>query len=313
MTTVFDLEILKLAGLGVTFATVSVAAYVLFKTHAERASVRAGLESAMANPALADDRSLVLRVPFVRRILRPASGRLARLVYRLGPEGIGQTTKKRLVLAGLSDRYDPDTFLAMSAALPIFLGVTLYAYSQIANVPPLVWFVLIPAGATLPNMWLTSKIENRQRRIRLALADTLDLMTIAVEAGLGFDAALARVVGAIPGPLSDELYRLLQEVRIGVRRADALTGLSERTQVGELDQFITAINQADVFGISIGQVLRIQAGQLRQKRSQLAEERAAKTPVKLLFPLILCIFPALFTVLVGPAAIAIMDNLFGNL
>jgi tight adherence protein C len=217
------------------------------------------------------------------------------------------------VLAGLSDRYDADTFLAISATLPLVVGVTLYAYSQIASVSPFVWFVLIPASATLPSMWLTSKIESRQRKIRLALADTLDLMTIAVEAGLGFDAALARVVSAIPGPLSDELYRLLQEVRIGIRRADALNGLSERTQVAELDQFITAINQADVFGISIGQVLRIQAAQLRQKRSQLAEERAAKTPVKLLFPLILCIFPALFTVLVGPAAIAIMNNLFGNL
>jgi tight adherence protein C len=313
VTSAIDPEILKLVGLAGMFATVSVAAYILFKSHAERVSVRAGLESALSNAALSDDRSLVLRVPFMRRILRPASGRLARVVYRLGPEGIAQGTKKRLVLAGLSDRYDADTFLALSAALPIFLGVTLYAYSQFASVSPFAWFILIPASATLPNMWLTSKIETRQRKIRLALADTLDLMTIAVEAGLGFDAALARVVSAIPGPLSDELYRLLQEVRIGVRRADALNGLSERTQVGELDQFITAINQADVFGISIGQVLRIQAGQLRQKRSQLAEERAAKTPVKLLFPLILCIFPALFTVLVGPAAIAIMDNLFGNL
>jgi tight adherence protein C len=175
------------------------------------------------------------------------------------------------------------------------------------------WLLLVLGSAALPKIWLTNKVETRQREIRLALADTLDLMTIAVEAGLGFDSALARVVSAIPGPLSDELYRLLQEIRIGIRRQDALNGLSERTRVSELDQFITAINQADVFGISVGQVLRIQAAQLRQKRSQMAEERANKTPVKLLFPLILCIFPALFTVLVGPAAIAIMDNLLANL
>jgi tight adherence protein C len=160
-------------------------------------------------------------------------------------------------------------------------------------------------------MWLTRKVEARQKSIKRALADTLDLMTIAVEAGLGFDAALGRVVGAIRGPLSDELYRMLQELRIGIPRNAALTNLAARTNVTELDQFITAIHQADSFGIAIGKVLRVQAHQLRLKRSQMAEERAAKTPVKLLFPLLLCIFPALFVVLVGPAALSIAQNLSG--
>jgi tight adherence protein C len=238
---------------------------------------------------------------------------MAGILYRFGPRGLAQQVRSRLVLAGLSDRLDPDTFLALSAAFPVAVAGALYLYSQLSPVPPVGWLLLVLGSAALPKIWLTNKVETRQREIRLALADTLDLMTIAVEAGLGFDSALARVVSAIPGPLSDELYRLLQEIRIGIRRQDALNGLSERTRVSELDQFITAINQADVFGISVGQVLRIQAAQLRQKRSQMAEERANKTPVKLLFPLILCIFPALFTVLVGPAAIAIMDNLLGNL
>jgi tight adherence protein C len=303
---------LEFAALGITFAAVSALAYFLLRSRAERVGVRAGLERALANPSLVGTRALVIRTPWWRRVFRPAIGNLAGLVYRFGPVGLAQGTKRRLVLAGLSDRLDADAFLALSAALPIVGGACLYAYAQVAEVPPLLWLI-VPASAAFPKIWLTGQVEARQRRIRVALADTLDLMTIAVEAGLGFDAALQRVVNAIGGPLSDELYRLLQEVRIGIRRADALTGLAERTQVSELDQFITAMNQADVFGISVGQVLRIQAAQLRQKRSQMAEERAAKTPVKLLFPLVLCIFPALFTVLVGPAAIVIMDNLFATL
>jgi tight adherence protein C len=136
-------------------------------------------------------------------------------------------------------------------------------------------------------------------------------MTIAIEAGLGFDAALTRVVNAIRGPLSDELYRMLAELKIGVPRHEALKNLSERTEVDSLDQFITAINQADAFGIAIGKVLRVQSQQLRLKRRQMAQEKAAKTPVKILFPLMVCIFPALFTVLVGPAAISIMGSLTG--
>jgi tight adherence protein C len=304
---------LQLVALIATFVAVSSAAYALLSRRSERSSIRSAFEQAIPHGALADHRALMLRLPFLPRVLAPAARRMAGILYRFGPRGLAQQVRSRLVLAGLSDRLDPDTFLALSAAFPVAVAGALYLYSQLSPVPPVGWLLLVLGSAALPKIWLTNKVETRQREIRLALADTLDLMTIAVEAGLGFDSALARVVSAIPGPLSDELYRLLQEIRIGIRRQDALNGLSERTSVSELDQFITAINQADVFGISVGQVLRIQAAQLRQKRSQMAEERANKTPVKLLFPLILCIFPALFTVLVGPAAIAIMDNLLANL
>lgn len=305
-------ERLKLLGLVAIFGAVSVAAYVLLRTHSERVSIRSGLSDVLANPMISDSRSLIMEIPFLQRIMGPGAGRIAALIYRFGPRTMSERTSKRLVLAGLADRLDADGFFALSAALPLMLGALLLAYSQIASVNPLLW-ALVPAAVIFPKLWLTSKVEARQREIKLALPDTLDLLTIALEAGLGFDAALARVVGANRSPLSDELYRLLQEVRIGISRQEALKGLANRTEVPDLDQFITAVNQADVFGISIGRVLRIQAHELRQKRSQYAEERAAKTPVKLLFPLILCIFPALFTVLVGPAAITIMDNLFSTL
>jgi tight adherence protein C len=304
-------DIMKLLGLFGTFGAISVVFYLAIRSREERAIVRAGLDDALlAHSAVQESRAAVMRAPFAQRVLGPATRRAAGIVYRFGPKGFAEQIQERLVLAGLSDRIDPDTFIAVSAAFPIVFFGLFFTYVQVGgNVPTMFW-LFVPASATFPKMWLTSRVEGRQHQIKLALADTLDLLTIAVEAGLGFDSALARVVASVPGPLSDELFRMLQELKIGVPRAEAFKSLSERTKVQELDQFITAINQADSFGISIGKVLRVQAEQLRLKRRQYAEERAAKTPVKLLFPLILCIFPALFVVIVGPAAISISENLF---
>jgi tight adherence protein C len=304
-------ELVKLLGLVGTFLAISVAIYLVLRARDERVIIRAGLDDALlAHSAVSDSRAAVMRAPFGQRVMGPATRRAAGLVYKFGPKGLSEQIQERLVLAGLADRVDPDTFIALSAALPIATFALLYTYTAVGGQVPMIVWVFVPASALFPKMWLTSRVEARQHSIRLALADTLDLLTIAVEAGLGFDAALARVVASVPGPLSDELFRMLQELKIGVPRADAFKSLSERTKVSELDQFITAMNQADAFGISIGRVLRVQAGQLRLKRRQYAEERAAKTPVKLLFPLILCIFPALFVVIVGPAAISISKNLF---
>lgn len=309
------IEMLKLAGLLATFAGISVALYGLLKVRAERATIRAGLEHTMF---LADAAAVELGrrparagTPFAQRVLKPGFKHLAALVYRFGPKGIEEDSRKRLQLAGLADKLDPDTFFALSCVAPVAAFGGLWLFGQaMGSVPGLFW-MFIPGAAMYPKMWLTRKVEARQHKIALALPDTLDLMTIAVEAGLGFDAAMTRVVNAISGPLSDELYRMLQELKIGVPRHEALKNLSARTEVDALDQFITAINQADAFGISIGRVLRVQSQQLRLKRRQLAQEKAAKTPVKILFPLMVCIFPALFTVLVGPAAISIMGNMAG--
>jgi tight adherence protein C len=276
--------------------------------------VRAGLRAAAyTDPAAVDNRSVMMGLSFKKRVMRPGVDRLAGLIYRFGPKGLREKTKQRLILAGISERIDPEVFFAISAVAPLMVGGAMaYFASQLEG--GIFWplWVFVPASATLPKMWLTSRVESRQQRIRLALSDTLDMLTIAVEAGLGFDSALSRVAGTVPGPLSDELFRMLQELRIGIPRNQAFKNLSERTGVRELDEFITAMNQADSFGVSIGKVLRVQADRLRKRRSQKAEERAAKTPVKLVFPLVLCIFPALFTVLVGPAAIRIMENLFSR-
>ena len=309
-----SIDLIKSIALVATFAAITVSIYVTVRSRVQKANIRAGLDHAMLiHPAVAASRTATMSLPFGQRIMGPSTRRVAGLVYRFGPHGMAQRIHERLILAGLGDRIDADTFLSMSVAAPVVVLALFVTYSSIGgSIPTLLW-MFVPASAVFPKMWLTSKVESRQHTIRLALPDMLDLLTIAVEAGLGFDAALARVVSSVRGPLSDEMYRMLQELRIGVPRAQAFNGLSDRTKVQELDQFITAMNQADAFGISIGRVLRVQAAQLRLKRSQIAEEKAAKTPVKLLFPLIFCIFPALFVVIVGPAAIQIMNNLFTNL
>ena len=156
-----------------------------------------------------------------------------------------------------------------------------------------------------PYVLLTRRVEERQHDLRLKLPDILDLLTISVEAGLGFEQALDRTVAAVPGALSDEFARMLGEVRAGATRADAMRALDQRTNVPEVRSFVLAILQADTFGVSIGRVLRAQAEEMRIKRRQLAQERAQKAPVKMLIPMVFCVFPSLFVVVIGPAIINI--------
>jgi tight adherence protein C len=168
-------------------------------------------------------------------------------------------------------------------------------------------------GTLLPGAMLDMKAKARQEGIRRALPDTMDLLTISVEAGLGFDAALGQVVRSTEGPLAQEIARMLQEMQVGMARADALRALAERNDVEELRGFVLAMVQAEQFGVSISKVLRSQAKVLRQKRRQRAEEKAMKVPVKILFPLIFCILPAMFVVLLGPGIIRVAQDFFGIL
>jgi tight adherence protein C len=160
-----------------------------------------------------------------------------------------------------------------------------------------------------PEFWLGGRVKKRQKGILLQIPDALDLLTISVRAGLGFDAALGKVVEKMKGPLVDEFRRALAEVRVGKARREALRDIVPRTEVQPLTNFIGAIIQAEQLGVSISKVLQVQSEQLRIERRQRAEEQAAKAPIKMLFPLVGCIFPSLFVVILGPALILIMQNL----
>jgi tight adherence protein C len=189
---------------------------------------------------------------------------------------------------------------ALLVGLPFNLGLLLATF-----------LALCLLGYFLPNIVLVNMIQRRQAKMRLALPDAIDMLTISVEAGLSFDAALAHVSRNTTGPLAEEFYRTLQEVQLGRSRGEAMRNLADRSSVPELTAFVLAMVQADVFGISVANVLRIQSREMRRKRRQLAEERAMKVPIKVLFPVLFCIFPALFVVILGPAIMRIAATFGG--
>ena len=172
--------------------------------------------------------------------------------------------------------------------------------------------VVVALGYFGPDLVLWGRAQERQKKIQKGLADTLDQLTISVEAGLGFEAALAQAARSGRGPLAEEFAHTLQDIQIGMARGQAFAGLVERTDCADLRHFVVALKQAEEYGVPIAQVLRVQAKEMRQKRSQSAEERAMKIPVKIIFPVIFCILPALFVVIIGPAALRIADNLLGK-
>jgi len=254
-------------------------------------------------------------VPFDERVLGPLVQRLTDLGRRFTPAGQVTKIRQRLDLAGNPEGWDVDRVFALKM-ICLLLGAAVGAALALAfSWGPwvLIGLVVVLGGIGLmaPNAYLYQKAYERSERIRKDLPDALDLLTISVEAGLSFDAALAEVARNTPGPLAGEFFRVLQEMQFGSGRSDAIRAMGERSDVVELKQFTTAMVQADAFGIPIANVLRIQSREMRIKRSQRAEEMAQKIPVKILFPLVFCILPSLFIVILGPGVITIVHNLFG--
>ena len=165
-------------------------------------------------------------------------------------------------------------------------------------------------GFKLPDIWLSIRTRQRQTEIQLALPDMIDLITVSVEAGLGLAAAIARVAGRFPNALSEEFMRTMQEIHLGRSQAESLRDMARRLDIGDLTTFLTSLVQAETLGLPIANVLRVQSERLREKRSQRAREQAQKAPIKMIFPLVFCIFPALFIVILGPAMLKIMDTPF---
>jgi tight adherence protein C len=259
---------------------------------------------------------LELQSPFIERTLRPLVARLSNSVARVTSASFAATTQKRLALAGNPGDLRVADWLgikAIGAVIGVAVGFLLGEF--ILNTGFVLALVLgivgLMFGYTIPEFWLGGRVKKRQKAILLMIPDSLDLLTISVRAGLGFDAALGKVVEKLKGPLTEEFRRALAEVRVGRARREALRDIVGRTEVPALTNFIGAIIQAEQLGVSISKVLQVQSEQLRIERRQRAEEMAAKAPIKMLFPLVGCIFPSLFIIILGPAIILIVINLAG--
>lgn len=247
------------------------------------------------------------------RLLTPLTDTLQRLARRFTPDGYVDSVRRKIVLGGNPAGYEVDRFLTAKVLGAGSLVVWLAVFNLVLPVGGLLQFVLVAAltaaSFLAPDALLSRHITNRRDEIERQLPDVLDLLVISVEAGLGFEQALDRTATAVPGALSEEAGRMLQEIRMGASRADALRALDERTQVDDLRTFIMAMLQADSFGISIASILNAQADEIRIRRRLRAQERAQRMPVKMLFPLVFCVFPAIFVVVLLPGLLTILDAL----
>jgi tight adherence protein C len=267
----------------------------------------ARLDDYVSNTSLQKQEDSLLKKSISAGLMKILSG-----TRKILPKNLVESVKTRLELAGILDVMRVDVFLAIKFFMPFVFLFTLLFLTLFFTVPTparLALIVLIPFTYMLPDYYLRSKTAKRQDEIKRTLPNALDLLTISVEAGLGFDQALIKVANNIKGTLGMEFNRAIKEMEIGIPRKEALRNLGKRTDVAELNTFIFSIIQADIFGISVGKVLRVQASEMRIKRRQIAEEKGLKAPVKLVFPTILFLFPALMVIVLGPAGIRMWDTL----
>ena len=254
----------------------------------------------------ADDFQQLLAEPFLSRVMRPLGSRALGSIATLLPNNYRDSVRQKLVYAGLAGRYRPEEIITAQVLLGVVGFAVALAYAVAAHPSTgfaLIFLVATPAvAAAYPNARLSSAMKSRQEQLLKDLPDTLDLLAISVEAGVGFEGALGIVCEHFDSPLADEFSRTLKEMELGLPRRDALQNLKKRTEVPELSNFVLALTQADVLGMPTGRVLKTQATEMRSKRRQWAREKAAKLPVKILFPLILFIFPPVFVIVLGPAA-----------
>ena len=309
-----DPTLLIALGLGLAFLALALVGYVAIAAAGQRRSVYRSLQTVQSSQLSGSDvRQQQLAVPAMRRLVLPTLTGFSRRVLRFSPPAIVDRLDQELVYAGSPAGWDGQRLMAAKWLTVIGLAVAAVVALPLSGFGIAGTVLAVIAGAFvgyyLPEWILRWRAGKRQKAIRLALPDALDLMSITVEAGLSFDAALDRVSREMGGPLGEELHRVVQEMRLGKGRGEAMRDLSTRTTVEELKSFVMAMVQAEIFGISVARVLHVQAGELRIKRRQLAEAQAQKLPVKIVFPLVLCIFPAIFVVLLGPAAISIYENI----
>jgi tight adherence protein C len=311
--TATTLLVLGIAGIFVALA-LSLAAIGVFTNEARGVSKSLAVVEAFSAAPTAMQKEL--DPSFQDRVLTPLLDRFVSLGKTITPADFADRIRKKLDVAGNPPGWTVDRVASLK-----FVGLVggavagvLFALMLGVGVAPLL--AVVAAGAVLgyfgPNMYLYQKGYDRTAQMQRALPDAIDLLVISVEAGLAFDSAMAQVARNTQGPLASEFARVLQEMQIGLGRSNALRALAERTTLSDLRSFASAMVQADSFGIPIGQVLRVQSDEIRVKRRQRAEEQAQKVPVKILMPLMACILPVLFIVVIGPAAIGII-GMFGSM
>ena len=248
-------------------------------------------------------------MPAADRLVKPFFQGMRALAVRLSPSGTGERLVRQLDSAGNPKPWTVESIMGAKGASLLVGGVLgLLLGGGFTPKGFLIAIVAAAVGFFLPDLLLYNIAMKRQDELRRGLADALDMLTVCVEAGQGFDAALMQVARSVTGPVAGEFTRALQEIQLGKPRGEAFASMARRNNVSELRTFVTALVQADRLGLPIGGVLREQAHQMRLIRRQRAEEKAMKVPVKILFPMLLCIFPAMFIVIIGPAGIRIADT-----
>lgn len=299
-------------GLALIFAAIAFGLFNVLTQIDDKATVRASLRQ-LDGYEVADVRDQELLKPVRERAVQPVFEALLALGKKFTPIGYVEKTKAQFTSLGHTGTASWDRFMALRVVLQalivpweIFVFVMWRPGGLLTVAAGAVGGFVLAKG---PDALLSRKVDARKHQIQIKLPDVLDLLVISVEAGLGFEQALDRTVAAVPGPLTDEFSRMLGEVRAGASRTEAMRSMEGRANVPELRSFVLAIIQADTFGVSIGRVLRAQAEEMRIKRKQLAQEKAQKAPVKMLIPMVFCVFPALFIVVIGPAILSIMDGL----
>jgi len=299
--------VLIFAALFIVFAAVSVSG--------ENRGVSRSIEVLEAMTGAPQELKAELDRPFGERVLEPLYGRAQALGRRITGADQIERIRGALDRAGNPPGWTVDR-VASGKVLGVVAGFIFSVLFCLMVGSSLAITIVVVAGATIfgffaPNIYLHNTADKRDTLMQKGLADALDLLTISVEAGLGFDAALQQVARNTDGPLAAEFSRVLQEMQIGRGRSDAMRALGERTSLPDIRSFVGAMVQADSFGIPVAQVLRVQSTEIRVKRRQRAEEKAAQVPVKIMIPVILFILPCLLIVVMGPAVISVMDSFKG--
>ncbi|GMR11389.1 MAG: type II secretion system F family protein [Anaerolineae bacterium] len=260
---------------------------------------------------------LELSQDFGQRIVVPFFNRVGEMAQRFTPQATLENARQRLEMAGNPMQMNPAFFLMLRFVFAILFGGLLFLIfartggNWLQGLGITVLFMFI--GFAFPNLWLSGRISARKKAVFRAMPDALDLLTISVEAGLGFDAAMAKVHEKWINELALEFGRVIQEIRLGKLRRDALRDMAERLGVNEMTSFVAAVIQSEQLGVSMAKVLRIQSDQMRVRRRQMAEEEAHKAPIKMVFPIALLIFPSIMIILLGPAAMLLLASPMGGI